>query len=64
MCLWNTEGSNKNPVVHKIDSHSGWIWDLEMYDENHFLSGSWDSKVKLWNACSFSSDAQSIQTFT
>lgn len=48
---------------HKIDSHAGWIWDLEVYDENHFLSGSWDSSVKLWNTNNFSQSFDPVQTF-
>lgn len=63
MCLWDTMGMTRDPVVHKTDGHSGWIWDLEMYDKDHFLSCSWDSSVKLWNMSSFSPDTNPIQTF-
>jgi len=52
-----------NPVVHKSDSHTGWIWDLETYDENNFLSCSWDSSVKLWNLSNFSQDSEPLLTF-
>ncbi|XP_050534778.1 F-box/WD repeat-containing protein 9-like [Daktulosphaira vitifoliae] len=63
ICLWNTNKAVPNPVVHKVDSHTGWIWDLNVYDDNHFLSCSWDSNVKLWNIGSFSQDAEPINTF-
>lgn len=65
--MWDLSGSNSNstvnPLVHKIDGHTGWIWDLKVYDKNHFLSSSWDSYVKLWNMDNFSQDAEPIQSF-
>lgn len=66
ICLWNTTLPVVpviNPVVHKANSHTGWIWDLEMYDDDHFLSCSWDSKIKLWNIKYFSQDTNPLQTF-
>lgn len=64
ICLWNIKSTDTNPVVHKVDGHTGWIWNLGTYDENHFLSCSWDSSIKLWNMPNFSQDANPIQTFT
>lgn len=64
ICLWNMAGLDTNPLVHKVDSHTGWIWDLEIYDENHFLSCSWDSSIKLWDMGNFSQHTNSLQTFT
>lgn len=63
ICLWNTDGTVSNPEVHKEDSHTGWIWDLAIYDESHFLSCSWDSSIKLWNMGDFSSNSEPIHTF-
>jgi len=53
----------ENLVVHKVDSHLGWVWDLEIYNDDHFLSCSWDSKVKLWNTNNFTPSSQPIHTF-
>lgn len=64
ICLWDTTGSVTHPVVHKVDSHTGWIWDLEIHDENQFLSCSWDSSVKLWNMDNFSQHSEPVQKFT
>lgn len=65
ICLWNTAiDTINNPVVHKTDSHLGWVWDLGIYDDHHFLSCSWDSKVKLWNTDNFTQISQPIQTFS
>ncbi|CAI6348790.1 unnamed protein product [Macrosiphum euphorbiae] len=64
ICLWNTMDAVRNPVVHKVDSHLGWVWDLGIYDDDHFLSGSWDSKVKLWNTSNFMPSSQPIHTFS
>ncbi|VVC32735.1 WD40-repeat-containing domain,WD40 repeat, conserved site,WD40/YVTN repeat-like-containing domain,G- [Cinara cedri] len=62
ICIWNTTGTVTNPIVHKANSHTGWIWGLRMYDENHFLSCSWDSNIKLWNMKNFSKKANPLQT--
>ncbi|XP_050423701.1 F-box/WD repeat-containing protein 9-like [Adelges cooleyi] len=64
ICFWNTTGIDTNPVAHKADSHTGWVWGLNMYDANHFLSCSWDSSVKLWNMDNFSQDVEPIHKFT
>lgn len=56
-------GTVNNPVVHKVNSHTGWIWDLGIYDSDHFLSCSWDSKVKLWNMSNFTQSSEPVQTF-
>jgi len=62
--LWDTTNTLPNPLVHKVDGHAGWIWDLDVYDENHFLSCSWDSSIKLWHMGNFSQGTVPLQTFT
>lgn len=63
ICMWDTTNTVTNPVVHKTNSHIGWIWELQMFNEQSFLSCSWDSKIKLWSVENFSQDANPLQTF-
>lgn len=63
ICMWDTT-IHTIPVIHKANGHAGWIWDLEIYNENHFLSCSWDSSIKLWHMGNFSEDAEPLLTFT
>lgn len=57
ICLWSTIGDD---LVHKPNCHNGWIWDIQMYDDNHFLSCGWDSKIKLWNMGTFEPSSEPL----
>lgn len=53
--MWDLFSETKQPIVHKLNSHTGWVWDLDLYNEHQFLSCSWDSYIKLWDIETFSS---------
>lgn len=43
----------KNDVLSKVPAHKGAIYSMVQFDANHFLTGSRDKSIKIWDLATF-----------
>ncbi|XP_024081842.1 F-box/WD repeat-containing protein 9-like isoform X2 [Cimex lectularius] len=59
LAVWDIK-TCKNVTCYE-KAHSGWIWDIDAYDNDHFFSCGWDSNVVQWSLRS--TDVQPIEIY-